>query len=90
MLIVDILLAIILFTLVIAFSPVGKILTEYFLGVSNEKNVIELTKKYAELEVRVREQEEELKRLREGYIIQDEKVDKLTQISKKLDIDIHN
>lgn len=79
---VDLFLLSILIVLIISFSPVGKVLAEYFLGISSSKDNVELTKKYSELEAKIKEQEEEIKNLREGYLMQDEKFQKLDIIKK--------
>lgn len=74
---------------IVSFSPAGKILLEYFLGVNNDQNVRDLAQKYHMLEAKVKEQEEEIKNLRESYIFYDDKIKKLegsTQSIKRIDI----
>lgn len=92
MVIIDVVLFLILIVSIIAFSPAGKILLEYFLGINNDQNVRDLAQKYLMLEEKVKEQEEELKNLRESYIFYDDKLKKLessNQITKKIDINKH-
>lgn len=77
---------------IISFSPAGKILLEYFLGVNNDQNVKDLAQKYHILETKVKEQEEEIKNLRESYIFYDDKIKKLedsTHSIKRIDINKH-
>lgn len=77
---------------IISFSPAGKILLEYFLGVNNDQNVRDLAQKYHMLESKVKEQEEEIKNLRESYIFYDDKIKKLegsNQSIKRIDVNKH-
>lgn len=75
MVIYEILLIILFFTVVISFSPVGNAFADVFIRKkAGNLKIMELEKKYLELEALYKEHDEELTKLREFIVFNDKRI----------------